>query len=94
MTESGAALASDGTPAYTLRVLRALKWSIWLAVIGVLNLLNAFHILAWHYSWPFLVILLGVVILIQRTAYQAAYNHAYANPAPTAAPVDSTKGAL
>jgi hypothetical protein len=96
MTESGLPLANDGTPAFTLRVLRALKWAIWLAAVGTLNLLDAFHILTWHYSWPFLVILLGVVILIQRTAYQSAYNQAFANPtsAPAAAPADSTKGAL
>jgi hypothetical protein len=94
MTESGLPLASDGSPSYTLRVLRALKWAVWLTAVGILNLLNAFHILAWHYSWPFLVILLGVSILVKRTAYQAAYNHAYANPAPAQATVDSTKGAL
>jgi hypothetical protein len=94
MTESGLPLAGDGSPVYTLRVLRALKWSIWLAAIGILNVLDAFHILAWHYTWPFLIILLGVVILIQRTAYQAAYNHAFANPAPAPAAPDSTKGVL
>ncbi len=95
MTESGQPLTSDGSPAYTLRILRALKWPIWLAAIGILNLLNAFHILAWHYSWPFLVILLGVAILIQRTAYQAAYNHAYANsPAPGTTTADHAKGVL
>jgi len=94
MTEAGLPIASDGSAAYTLRVLRALKWSIWLAAIGILNLLDAFHILTWHYTWPFLVILLGVVILVQRTAYQAVYNQAYANPAPAPTTTDSTKGAL
>jgi hypothetical protein len=93
MTESGLPLTGDGSPLYALRVLRALKWSVWLAAVGILNLLDAFHILAWHYTWPFLIILLGVVILVQRTAYQAAYNHAFANPAPAPA-ADSTKGAL
>jgi TM2 domain-containing membrane protein YozV len=95
MTDSGLPLASDGSPAYTLRVLRALKWSVWLAAVGILNLLNAFHILAWHYTWPFLIILLGVVILIQRTAYQAVYNQAFTNPVASPAPAaDSTKGVL
>jgi hypothetical protein len=98
LTDGGLPLApgadQPGSPLYTLRILRALKWTVWLEAIGVLNLLDAFHLVTWHYTWPFLIILLGVAILIQRTAYQAAYNQAFlASIAPISAP-DSSKGGL
>ena len=95
MMETGASLASDGTPAYTFRVLRALRVSIWLGALGLLFLLDAFHILTWHHSWPLFIILAGVMALLQRAVYQTA-SVPYAPPVsapvhPTTEPIDATQ---
>ncbi len=103
MLESGVGFANDGTPGYPMRVLRALRFAVWLAALGLLFLLDAFHILTWHHSWPFLVILAGVMALVQRAAVQASavtYAHPAAAPVAPAANGDSndlsnlTKGGL
>jgi TM2 domain-containing membrane protein YozV len=98
MMDSGSTLGNDGTPTYPLRLLRALRFSVWLDLLGVLFLLDAFHILTWHYSWPFLIILPGVMALLQNAAYRAAAT-SWTPPvtpatASTGEPGDSSKGAL
>ena len=93
MLESGVGFANDGTAGYPARVLRALRFAVWLAVLGLLFLLDAFHILTWRHSWPFLVILAGVMALVQRAAFQASavsYAHPAAAPVAPAAANDST----
>ncbi len=70
MSEGGASLQSAGTPAYRFQVLRALRASVWLMLLGVLFLLNTFHILTWHRSWPLFIILAGVMALLERSTYQ------------------------
>jgi hypothetical protein len=95
MTDTGAGLASDGTPGYSLRVFRALRGSVWIGFLGVLFLLAGFHILSWPHSWPLLIILAGVMALLQRAVYQASAVAAYMPPPPTppvTEPVDTTKG--
>ena len=82
MMETGTSFANDGTATYPLRVLRALRVSIWLGAIGLQFLLDAFHILTWHHSWPLLIILAGVMALLQRAGYQASAS-AYTPPAST-----------
>ncbi len=85
MFETGVGLQNDGSPGYALRVLRAVRGSIWLGAFGLLFLLDAFHILIWHHSWPFLIILAGVMALLQRAAFQTSS----ASYAPTPAPVSA-----
>ncbi len=86
MTETGASLSDDGSPNYRFRVLRALKGSVWLAAIGFLFLLSAFHLLRWDYSWPFLIILAGVMMIVQRAFYNSAANAATYQPGPIITP--------
>ena len=77
MTETGLALTSDGSPLYSVRLLRALGGSIWIAVVGMLFLIDSFGWLGWHRSWPWLIILAGVMMLLQRTVQNAAATAAY-----------------
>ena len=83
MTETGLTLADDGSSNYQLRLLRALKGSIWLVFIGILALLDAFRLVPWSYSWPTIIILAGVMMIIQRTIYASAAAAAYSAGAPS-----------
>ena len=83
MTDMGLPLADDGSPHYQYRIMRALKGSIWLFAIGILVLLDAFRLLRWEYTWPILIILAGVMMIIQRTIYASAAAEAYAASAPS-----------
>ena len=73
MTETGMTLADDGSSNYQFRLLRALKGSIWLVFMGILVLLDAFRIVRLSYSWPAIIILAGVMMIVQRTIYASAY---------------------
>ncbi len=67
MTRFGTGLIDDGSPAYRLRVLRALQGSIWVVLVGVLFLLDSLRILSWAHSWPLFIIVAGVMIFLQRS---------------------------
>ena len=83
MTETGMTLSDDGSANYQLRVLRAFKGSIWLIFIGILVLLDAFRLVRWSYSWPTIIILAGVMMIIQRTVYANAAAAVYAPVTPS-----------
>jgi len=83
MTETGASLTYDGTPAYNLRVLRALRGSVWLTLIGILALLDSFRVVRWHYSWPWIIIMVGIMLILERTVYNSAAAAATVPPAPS-----------
>ncbi|WP_263408179.1 B-box zinc finger protein [Terriglobus tenax] len=85
MTDAGMSLGDDGTPGYRLRVLRALRGSVWIIVAGVLFLLNETHALSWGHSWPIFLIVVGVLAIAERAAYSdAAASQYYAQPTATA----------
>ena len=44
----------------------------WRSRDGVLLLLDAFHLIPWHRSWPVFIIVAGVMALLQRAAYNSA----------------------
>jgi hypothetical protein len=97
MTSNGKPLTSDHTPAYSLRLLNALMVTLWIALLGLLFLLDGLNILAWHHSWPFLIILPGVLALLRR-AFDQTLASSYVPPAappssPNPAP-GSTQGGL
>ena len=79
MTSYGGGLTSDGTASYRLRVFRALRGSVWIALVGLLFFLDQFDILSWGHSWPLFIILAGVMTVLERAAYSAAVA---AGPAP------------
>jgi hypothetical protein len=72
MTSFGGGLTSDGTASYRLRVFRALRASVWVALVGFLFFLDEFNILSWAHSWPLFIILAGVMTVLERAAYSAA----------------------
>jgi hypothetical protein len=52
-------------------MIRRLRGPVFLLLVGVLALLNQAHILSWHQSWPFFLILWGVQMLAERAALAA-----------------------
>lgn len=72
MLQTGISFTDDGTPGYQLRVLRALRVSVWLVLIGILSLLDALRLVTWHRSWPIFIIAAGVIALLDRTIYNSA----------------------
>ena len=51
--------------------IRRMRGPAWLILIGVLALLNQWHILSWDKSWPLFLIVPGVLILAERAAWTA-----------------------
>jgi hypothetical protein len=93
MLDSGASVANDHTAGYPLRVVRALGPSVWLFLIGVLLLLDAFQIVPWHRSWPLFIILAGVMALLQRAAWNSAAAASFATTQyPAASPTGDSTG--
>ena len=70
-----------GTSTYRLRTLRALTPSAWLVLIGTLILLDALRLLRWSYSWPWIIIFAGFLLLLKRSVPASVYV-AQAPPAP------------
>ena len=52
-------------------MIRRLRGPVFLLLVGALALLNQAHILSWHQSWPFFLILWGVMMLAERAALAA-----------------------
>lgn len=91
MLESGPGLADDGTPQYRFRLLRALRGSIWIFVVGLLAFLDSFNILGWGRSWPLFIVAAGVMAFLQRSAALSAgaampYTPAPVSPVPPSSP--------
>ncbi|WP_263367345.1 B-box zinc finger protein [Edaphobacter bradus] len=87
MTLSGEGLADDGTAYYRIRLLSALRGSIWVILVGVMFLLASFNILSWGKSWPLFIIVAGLMIFFERAAYSsAAASPPLYPPPPPAAP--------
>jgi LiaI-LiaF-like transmembrane region len=51
--------------------IRRLRGAVVLILIGVLALLNQWHILRWGSSWPLFLIGLGLLLLVERAAWTA-----------------------
>jgi hypothetical protein len=84
MTAFGGKMEDDGSPNYQFRLMYALRPTVWLLLTAVVFLLDAFNILRWAHSWPFFIILAGVMMLLGRAPYHAPYP--YPEAAPPAAP--------
>ena len=60
-------------------------------IIGLLTLLQGLHIVRWESSWPLVLIFLGVVILVERTAMAQMATPPYPGaypPVPPSTPVE------
>jgi len=69
MTGHGLGLQDDGTPLYRWRLAKALSWSFWVLLVGILWLLDACDILSWEHSWPLFLIGGGLMHLLRRGFY-------------------------
>lgn len=81
MVENGG-LADEGTPAYRLRLFHAARGPVWIVLVGVLFLLDTFHLLSWGRSWPLFIIVGGVMTFFERTVYAAVAPAQYAYVPP------------
>jgi hypothetical protein len=55
-----------GSPAARWNMLRASKGAGVVFIVGLLTLLQGLHVVTWHESWPFLLIFLGIVMVLER----------------------------
>ncbi len=51
--------------------LRRMRGAAYLILVGVLALLNQWHIMTWDQSWPMFLILAGLLSLAERAAWTA-----------------------
>lgn len=51
--------------------IRRLRGAVYLIMFGVLALLNEWRILKWHESWPLFLIVAGLLMLAERSAWVA-----------------------
>jgi hypothetical protein len=86
MTSTGATLADDGTPLYRMRLFRALRGSIWVILVGVLFFLASYDIVPWSRSWPLFIIVGGLMMVFERTAFSTATAPLYPYPPPPTPP--------
>lgn len=93
MTSSGASLADDGSSMYRVRVVHAMNGAVWIVLIGVMFLLDSFHILSWGRSWPLFIIMAGLMAVLRRSAFSGVACPGYIHPPqqqPDAPPVPPT----
>ena len=87
---SGTGLSDDHSATYRWRVVRALRGSAWVILLGVMCLLNEWNIMRWHRSWPLWIIMAGVLALAERTAWSHAAAENYGAPAATVPPAGTS----
>jgi len=51
--------------------IRRLRGAVILILIGVLALLNQWNILHWNTSWPLILIVLGLLMILERAVWTA-----------------------
>ncbi len=72
--------------------IRRIRGAVFLILVGVLALLNQSHILSWDKSWPFFLIVAGLLALAERAAWTASVRQQQAaggQPSPMGAPYGS-----
>lgn len=50
---------------------RRMRGAVYLILTGVLAMLNEWHILTWHQSWPLFLVAAGLLMLAERAAWTA-----------------------
>ncbi len=85
MTETGP-IENDGSPHYQFRLLYALRPSIWLLLLGALFLFDSLNILHWSHSWPFFIIIAGIMMLLNRATVPTSVPYTPVHSDPPAPP--------
>jgi len=98
MTAYGSGFTDYDTPGYQLRLYRAAKGAVWIALVGLLFLLDDLGLLSWSHSWPLFLILAGVLAVFKRSAYTSAAPYPYSYPTapatPATAPTEAAAGTV
>lgn len=68
-TASVRKLYRSGTAAYQWSLLHQAHFGLILLLIGVLQTISGFHLTSWHYLWPYLLIFVGLLQLLDRSLY-------------------------
>ena len=58
-----------GTAASHWSLFHQSRLGLVLVVIGILQTLEGFHVARWHYTWPYLLIALGLLQIADRALY-------------------------
>ena len=80
MIVTGHGLENDGTEYYRWRFTRALCSSFWVALVGVIWLLDVLGILSWSHSWPLFLIAAGLMQIFRRSLH---CGYGYSDYAPS-----------
>lgn len=64
---------------------RSLLGPTLLITIGVLMLLSELHMVRFHYTWPIILIVIGVFKILQGNSPASGHRNAWFVPAPTPA---------
>ena len=51
--------------------IRRMRGAVILILVGVLALLNQWNIIHWHTSWPLILIVLGLLMVLERSVWAA-----------------------
>jgi len=96
MTTSGPSMTDDGSSYYRVRLVSALRGSVWVILVGIMFLLSSFGI-SWGRTWPLFIIVAGLMTLFERTVYRQSappggpwsppQQPPYTPPAPTETPI-------
>lgn len=78
---------NDGSPMYRYGLLYAARRAWWIVAVGVLLFLDASHILRFHYSWPFFLILAGVWMFLERSLAPKTGPYVAPPPMPGTGPI-------
>ena len=90
MLDTGTGLANDGTQRYQVRLAGALGASAWILVVGFLLVLHTYSVMQLQHSWPWLIVLAGVMMLVNRLASNPAPAAPGSTPPYTSGPVQNT----
>ncbi len=88
----GFAPRADEGDAYTSRAICSLRAPVILFTVGLLWMLQEFDVIYFHKSWPVIVIVIGVLLLIERSLGTRNYPPAPFSPTATAPDANDGKG--
>jgi hypothetical protein len=70
--------------------IRRMRGAAFLILVGILALLNQWHVLGWDRSWPFFLIVAGLLALAERAAWTADMREQQMASAAQPIPATST----
>lgn len=78
-----------GTAAYRWNLLHQNRASFLLLSVGILQGLNGLHVAYWHYTWPYLLIAVGLYQVLDRALYNRMLSETPMQPLDPYAPAQT-----